>query len=243
VEEALYESVSMHRFVGIDLGTQAAPDKTTICKFRHMLEEHHLGDQMFASVNAHLAASGLRVSRGTMVDATIISAPSSTKNRDKARDGQMRQTKKGNQWYFGMKAHIGADTKTKLIHSVVASAANVRDSTALPHLLHGEETRVYGDKAYAGQADIIRANSPHAKDFTQRKARRHRHLSETEEQANHYKSKVRAKVEHVYFVIKRQFNIVKVRCHGLTKNAHRLFVLCGLTNLFLARRYFLRLPN
>jgi transposase, IS5 family len=142
VEEALYDSVSMRRFVGIDLGAEAAPDESTLCKFRHLLEEHQLGDRMFAAVNDHLAESGLRVSRGTMVDATIIRAPSSTKKRDKARDGEMRQTKKGNQWYFGMKAHIGADTKTKLIHSVVASAANVHDSVVLPDLLHGEETRV-----------------------------------------------------------------------------------------------------
>jgi transposase, IS5 family len=243
VEEALYDSVSMRRFVGIDLGAEAVPDETTICKFRHLLEEHHLGDKMFAAVNAHLAASGLRVSRGTMVDATIISAPSSTKNRDKARDEEMRQTKKGNQWYFGMKAHIGADTKTKLIHSVVASAANVHDSVALSNLLHGEETRVYGDKAYAGQGHTIQASAPNAKDFTHRKAYRHRSLSEAEERANHHKSKVRSKIEHIFFVIKRQFKFIKVRYRGLRKNAHRLFVLCGLTNLFLARRHLLRLQD
>lgn len=243
VEEALYDSVSMRRFVGIDLGAEAAPDESTVCKFRHLLEVHHLGDRMFTTVNAHLAESGLKVSRGTMVDATIISAPSSTKNQDKARDGEMHQTKKGNQWYFGMKAHVGADTQTKLIHSVVASAANVHDSVALPELLHGDETRVYGDKAYAGQGQTIKANAPNAKDFTQRKSYRHRELGESEEQANRHKSKVRAKVEHIFFVIKRQFKFVKVRYRGLRKNAHRLFVLCGLTNLFLARRHLLRLQG
>jgi transposase, IS5 family len=243
VEEALYDSVLMRRFVGIDLGAEAVPDETTICKFRHLLEAHHLGDQMFVAVNEHLAKSGLKVSRGTMVDATIISAPSSTKNRDKVRDGEMRQTKKGNQWHFGMKAHIGADTKTKLIHSVVASAANVHDSTVLPDLLHGEETRVYGDKAYAGQGTTIKANAKNANDFTHRKAYRHRALSQAEEQANHHKSKVRSKVEHIFFVIKRQFKFVKVRYRGLAKNAHRLFVLCGLTNLFIARRHLLRLQG
>jgi transposase, IS5 family len=246
VEEALYDSVSMRRFVGIDLGTEGAPDETTICKFRHLREAQHLRDQMFAAVNAHLAENGLRVSRGTMVDATIISAPSSTKNQDKARDGEMHQTKKGNQWHFGtgwpraMMAHIGADTKTKLIHSVVASAANVHDSVALPELLHGDETRVYGDKAYAGQGQRIQAHAPHAKDFTQRKAYRHRALSARDERANRHKSKVQAKVEHIFFAIKRQFKFVKVRYRGLAKNAHRLFVLCGLTNLFLARRHLLR---
>lgn len=243
VEEALYDSVSMRRFVGIDLGAEAAPDESTICKFRHLLEAHQLGDRMFAAVNAHLAQSGLKVSRGTMVDATIISAPSSTKNQDRARDSEMHQTKKGNQWYFGMKAHIGADTQTKLIHSVVASAANVHDSVALSDLLHGDETRVYGDKAYAGQGPTIKAHAPNAKDFTQRKSYRHCKLSERDEQANHHKSKVRAKVEHIFFVIKRQFKLVKVRYRGLRKNAHRLFVLCGLTNLFLARRHLLRLQG
>ena len=142
-----------------------------------------------------------------------------------------------------MKAHIGADTKTKLIHSVVASAANVHDSVALPDLLHGEETRVYGDKAYAGQADTLQAISPEAKDFTQRKAYRHRRLSAAQERANRHKSKVRAKVEHIFFVIKRQFKFVKVRYRGLAKNAHRLFVLCGLANLFIARRHLLRLQG
>ena len=243
VEEALYDSVSMRRFVGIDLGAEAVPDESTVCKFRHLLEEHHLGDRMFAAVNDHLAASGLKVARGTMVDATIISAPSSTKNRHQARDGYMHQTKKGNQWYFGMQAHIGADTKTKLIHSVVASAANVHDSVVLPGLLHGEETRVYGDKAYAGQGQVIKANAPNAKDFTQRKAYRHCELSKSDERANRHKSKVRAKVEHIFFVIKRQFKFVKVRYRGLRKNAHRLFVLSGLTNVFLARRHVLRLQG
>jgi transposase, IS5 family len=198
---------------------------------------------MFVAVNEHLAKSGLKVSRGTMVDATIISAPSSTKNQDKARDSEMRQTKKGNQWHFGMKAHIGADTKTKLIHSVVATAANVHDSTVLSDLLHGEETRVYGDKAYAGQGTTIKANAKNAKDFTHCKAYRHRALKQAEERANRHKSKVRAKVEHIFFVIKRQFKFVKVRYRGLAKNAHRLFVLCGLTNLFLARQHLLRLPS
>ena len=198
---------------------------------------------MFAAVNAHLAESGLKVARGTMVDATINSAPSSTKNQDKARDGEMHQTKNVNQWYFGMKAHIGADTKTKLIHSVVASAANVHDSVVLPKLLHGDETRVYGDKAHAGQSQTIKTNAPNARDFTRRKAYRRCKLSERDKQGNHHKSKVRAKVEHIFRVIKRQFKFVKVRYRGVRKNAHRLFVLCGLTNLVLARRYLLRMQG
>ncbi len=151
VEEALYDSLAMRRFVGIDLGCEPVPDETTVCRFRHLLEEHDLGQQLFDKVQQHLAAKGLKVASGTIVDATIINAPSSTKNADKARDPEMHQTKKGNQWYFGMKAHFGVDSRTKLIHAVVATPANVADSTVLPELLHGQETRVWGDQAYRGQ--------------------------------------------------------------------------------------------
>jgi IS5 family transposase len=142
VEEALYDSLAMRSFVGIDLGREPVPDETTACNFRHLLEKHEIGRQLFEQVHVHLEAQGIKVSKGTIVDATIISAPSSTKNADKSRDPDMHQTKKGNQWYFGMKAHIGVDSKTKVIHAVVATAANVADSTILPDLLHGDETRV-----------------------------------------------------------------------------------------------------
>jgi transposase, IS5 family len=147
VEEALYDSLAMRQFVGIDLGREPVPDETTVCRFRHLLEEHDLGRQLFDEVHRHLADKGLRVATGTIVDATIISAPSSTKNATKARDPEMHQTKKGNQWYFGMKAHRGLDSRTKLIHAAVATPANVADSTVLPDLLHGNETRVWGDQA------------------------------------------------------------------------------------------------
>ena len=148
VEEALYDSLAMRRFVGIDLGREPVPDETTVCRFRHLLEEHDLGRQLFDEVQRHLADNGLKVATGTIVDATIISAPSSTKNAEKARDPEMHQTKKGNQWYFGMKAHFGVDSRTKLIHAVAATPANVADSTVLAALLHGRETRVWGDQAY-----------------------------------------------------------------------------------------------
>jgi IS5 family transposase len=160
VEEALYDSSAMRRFVGIDLGREPVPDETTVCRFRHLLEEHDLGQQLFDEVQRHLAAKGLKVATGTIVDATIISAPSSTKNADKARDPEMHQTKKGNQWYFGMKAHFGVDSRTKLIHAVVTTPANVADSTVLPDLLHGQETRVWGDQAYRGQRAVIRELRP-----------------------------------------------------------------------------------
>src|SRR5437660_10627955 len=171
VEETLYDSSAMRRFVGIDLGREAVPDETTVCRFRHLLEEHDLGQQLFDEVQRHLAANGLKVATGTIVDATIITAPSSTKNADKARDPDMHQTKKGNQWYFGMKAHLGIDSRTKIIHAVVATAANVADSEVLPDLLHGEERRVWGDQAYRGQSDVIKAHAPKAKDFTNRRYR------------------------------------------------------------------------
>ena len=236
VEEALYDSRAMRYFVGIDLGREPVPDETTICKFRHLLEAHQLGQQLFARIGEYLTKQGLQVNRGTIVDATIISAPSSTKNQTKERDPEMHQTKKGNQWYFGMKAHIGVDSQTKVIHSVAATAANVHDSQVLPELLHGQETRVWGDAAYSGQRDVIQQHAPKAKSFVQAKAHRHRPLSEEERTTNRTKSKVRAKVEHVFLVIKRIFGWTKVRYRGLAKNTHWLQISCGLANLYLVRR-------
>jgi len=240
VEEALYDSRAMRRFVGIDLGREPAPDETTICKFRHLLEAHNLGDQLFALIAEYLQENGLKVNTGTIVDATIIEAPSSTKNQEGKRDPEMHQTKKGNQWYFGMKVHIGVDSKTKLIHSVVATAANAHDSQLLPDLLHGKETRVWGDSAYAGQGEALRKQAPKAKDFTHKKGCRNRPLSDEDRARNRTKSKVRAKVEHPFLVLKRIFGFSKVRYRGLDKNANRLFVACGLVNLYLARRVLLR---
>ncbi len=243
VEEALYDSNAMRRFVGIDLGKEPAPDETTVCKFRHLLEDHGLGEELFAAVNEHLQGQGLRVSGGTIVDATIISAPSSTKNRDKKRDPEMRQTKKGNDWYFGMKAHLGVDSASKLIHSVAATAANVHDSQVVDELLHGSETRVWGDAAYTGQREKIRAKAPKAKDFTHKKGSRYQPLSDEQRARNRTKSRVRAKVEHPILVIKRIFGFAKVRYRGLMKNTHRLHVTCALVNLYLARRRLLRLST
>src|SRR6201984_1285219 len=140
VEEALYDSAVMREFVGIDLGCEPVPDETTVCKFRHLLEEHQLGEQVLGKVNLHLQAKGVRITTGTIVDATILHAPTSTKNREQQRDPEMHQTKKGKQWYFGMKAHVGVDSKTKIIHTAVATPAHVADSRVLPDLLHGEET-------------------------------------------------------------------------------------------------------
>jgi transposase, IS5 family len=240
VEEALYDWQAMRAFVGIDLGREPVPDETTVCRFRHLLEDHDLGRRLFAEVGRHLAAKGLKVATGTIVDATIINAPSSTKNAAKARDPEMHQTKKGNQWYFGMKAHFGVDSRTKLIHSAVVTPANVADGTVLPELLHGNETRVWGDQAYRGQRAAIRRRAPRAQDFVNRRYRHRGVVNETERAKNRTKSKVRAKVEHPIGVIKRIFGFTKVRYRGLRKNAHRLLVSCALANLFMVRRQLLR---
>ena len=243
VEEALYDSEAMRQFVGIDLGAERAPDETTICKFRHLLIKNQLGKKVFARVNEHLRASGMKLSTGTIVDATIISAPSSTKNRDGRRDPEMHQTKKGNQWYFGMKAHVGVDSQTKLIHSVEATAANVHDARVLPDLLHGEERRVYGDQAYRGQKNLLAIHAPKARDFTNQRYRFKGTVDAVERMKNRTKSKIRARVEHVFAVMKLKFGFAKVRYRGIEKNAHRLNVTAALTNLFLAKKHLLALQG
>src|SRR5215471_613297 len=202
VEEALYDSMTLREFVGIDLGREPVPDETTVCKFRHLLEEHNLGGEMLETVNLHLQAKGVRITTGTIVDATIIHAPSSTKNREQQRDPEMHQTKKGKDWYFGMKAHVGVDSKTKIIHTAVATAAHVADSTVLPDLLHGEETRVWGDQAYRGQTEVIKECAPGAQDHTHRRYRYKNGMDEEERAKNRNKSSVRSKVEHVFQVMK-----------------------------------------
>ena len=222
------------------MGAEPVPDETTVCKFRHLLEEHNLGKEILGTVNLHLQAKGVRISTGTIVDATIIHAPSSTKNREQSRDPEMHQARKGKNWYFGMKAHVGVDSKTKIIHTAVATAANVSDVGMLPDLLHGEETRVWGDGAYQGQTEVIRECAPRAQDFTQRRCRyKGQIVDEVAWAKNRTKSKVRAKVEHVFQVMKLQFGFVKVRYRGLKKNAHRLFVACALVNLFVSRKKLL----
>jgi IS5 family transposase len=240
VEEALYDSATLRQFVGIDLGAEPVPDETTVCKFRHLLEEHKLGEEILGTVNLHLQAKGVRITTGTIVDATLIHAPSSTKNREQSRDPEMHPAKKGKNWYFGMKAHVGVDSKSKIIHTAVATAANVSDVAMLPDLLHGEETRVWGDGAYQGQTAVIRECAPRALDFTQRRCRyKGQIVDEVTWAKNRTKSKVRARVEHVFQVMKLKFGFVKVRYRGLKKNAHRLFVTCALVNLFVSRRKLL----
>jgi transposase, IS5 family len=243
VEEALYDSLAMRGFVGIDLGREPVPDETTVCKFRHLLEQHGLGQQIFARVNGYLAEHGLKIGTGTIVDATILHAPSSTKNAAGERDPEMHQVRKGNQWYFGMKAQVGVDSRTKLIHSLAATAANVADKCMLPHLLHGQETRVWGDQAYQGQGAVLGQRAPRARDLTSRRWRSKLQVWPEERERNRIKAKTRSRVEHVFAVLKLKFGFTKVCYRGLKKNTHRLFAACALVNLFTARKHLLALAS
>ena len=186
----MYDSAALRAFVGIDLGREPVPDATTILKFRHLLEKHDLGQAIFAEVGRILQGRGLRLSAGTIVDATIIAAPSSTKNAEQQRDPEMRQTKKGNQWHFGMKVHIGADSKTGLVHSAVVTSANVHDKHPLPDLLHGSEKRVYGDRATKAAPPSSRLLRPR-RDFTNRRVRFADGVDEAERLRNRTKSRTR----------------------------------------------------
>lgn len=234
-EDALLDSPALRRFVGIDLGRERVPDATTLLKFRRLLEKHKLGEALFSKVGEVLQAQGMKVGTGTIVDATIIAAPSSTKNADKQRDPEMHQTRKGQQWYFGMKLHIGVDSRSGLAHSAVVTAANVHDKHPLPDLLHGNEQRVYGDSAYASQKALIESKAPQARDFTNQRVRKGGELDEVERSKNRNKSRVRARVEHVFAVVKRLWGFTKVRYRGLDKNATRSFVALGLANIYLSR--------
>jgi transposase, IS5 family len=235
VEEALYDSLAMRSFVGIDLGREPVPDETTVMRFRHLLEKHKLGERIFEEVGRVLLKRGLRLSKGTIVDATIIAAPSSTKNAEGERDPEMHQTKKGNQWHFGMKMHVGVDSRSKVIHSVVVTPANTADCKVMDKLLHGEERRVYGDQAYKSQGELIRAKAPKAKDFTNRQCKWKHFFDEAIKAKNRTKSRIRSRVEHSIGVIKRVFGFAKVRYRGLAKNANRAFVTAALANIFLVR--------
>ena len=235
-EDALYESPVLRRFVGIDLGRAPAPDESTVLQFRHLLERHELGVAMLATVNRYLESQGIRITTGTIVDATIIHAPCSTKNQSGERDPEMHQTRKGKQYYFGLKAHIGADSKAGIVHSVCTSAASVADKHMLPDLLHGEERKVWGDGAYQGQGDVIRQAAPHAQDMTSRRVRYKNFVDELQRAKNRVKARVRAKVEHPFRILKCIFGFETVRYRGLRKNHHRLCASFALVNLYLHRK-------
>jgi IS5 family transposase len=236
-EEALYDIPILRQFAKIDLGSEPVPDATTILKFRRLLEQHQLNERLFAEVGHVLQRAKIAIKSGTIVDATIISAPSSTKNEEKQRDPEMHQTRKGKQWHFGMKLHIGVDSESGLAHSAMVTAANVHDKHALPKLLHGFERRVYGDSAYHSQTELIESAAPLAEDCTNERVRKPGgDVDEAKRASNREKSKVRARVEHVFGVIKRLWGFTKVRYRGLSKNAGRAFVALALANLYLARK-------
>ena len=232
-EDALYDIPAFRDFCRIDLGRERVPDATTLLSFRHLLEQHQIGAALFAKVGELLLANGMKLSGGTIVDATLIAAAPSTKNREQSRDPEMHQSKKGNQWYFGMKVHIGADSDTGLVHSASVSAGNVHDSHELPNLLHGQETRLYGDSAYRGEQQRKRLKdiAPKAKDFTNKRAYKNRPLSDADKQTNRRKSSVRSKVEHPFLILKRLWGFAKTRYRGLAKNANRAFAMLALINL------------
>jgi transposase, IS5 family len=238
-EDALLDSPALRRFVGIDLGRERVPDATTLLKFRRLLEKHDLGAALFAKVGEVLQAQGLKVGTGTIVDATIIGAPSSTKNAEGKRDPEMHQTRKGQQWYFGMKLHIGVDSKTVLAHSAVVTAAHVHDKHPLPNLLHGAEEQVYGDSAYASQQALTGSKAPQAQDCTNQRVREGSATEDLDRILNRVKSRVRSKVEHVFAVVKRLWGFDKARYRGLAKNATRAFVVTGLANIYLARQHLM----
>jgi IS5 family transposase len=232
MEEAFYDSPVLQRFAGVDLGVAAAPDETTILRFRHLLEQHDLCGEMLMTVNRYLETKGIRISTGTIVDATIIHAPSSTKNSSGKRDPEMHQTKKGNQWYFGMKAHIGVDSKETVVHTVIASAASVADKHMLPDLLHGDEKKVWGDAGYQGQTDAIHEAAPKAQDMTSRRTKYKDYVDEDAKRKNTTKARVRAKVEHPFRILKRVFGFTKVRYRGIKKNHDWICVGFALVNLY-----------
>jgi IS5 family transposase len=235
-EETLYDSEAMRCFAGIELGDDRIPDETTILNFRHLLERHGLTEAIFAEVNAHLADKGITLRSGTLVDATIIDAPSSTKNKAKARDPEMSSTKKGNDWFFGMKAHIGVDAESGVTHSLETSTAKLHDSRVWDELLHGNETSVWADKGYVSAEREAAFDGPGRFWGVMRKAPKGGKLHPIAETTNRIIAKVRAKVEHPFRVIKRQFGHVKTRYRGLAKNRAQLFTLFALGNLFLVRR-------
>ena len=238
MEDLLYEAESVRRFVGLRL-SGPLPDETTILKFRHLLERHGLGEGLFEAINAHLADEGHSLRRGTIVDASIVAAPCSTKNRKGERDPEMHQTKKGNQWYFGMKAHIGVDAESGLVHTLETTAANVSDVAVAHALLHGGEAEVHGDAGYQGVGKREENRDVEVDWRVAMKSGKRRQLdkSGSAEAAEKRKASVRAKVEHPFLYVKRHFGYAKVRYRGLAKNRQRIALLLGFTNLLIAGRY------
>jgi transposase, IS5 family len=237
-EDAIYDSESMRRFVRVELGHDPVPDETTILRFRHLLERAGLTQALFEAVKALLVEKQLLLKAGTIVDATIIAAPTSTKNATQTRDPEMRQTRKGNAWHFGMKLHIGTDRKGR-VHTVTATDAAQADITQLPDLLHGEETVVYGDQAYWKEADRVAYEARGVRYRMNRRRTHVRPLTRRQRAINRARSRTRARGEHPLHVVKRLWGFAKVRYRGLAKNLARAWTLFALANLYLVRRQLL----
>lgn len=245
MEEALYEITPMRAFARLSL-TEPIPDETTILNFRHLLEINELAPEILSRVNAYLARKGLLLKRGSIVDATIIAAPSSTKNAEGERDPEMHQTKKGNQWHFGMKAHIGVDADSGLVHTVTTTAANEADVEQIEELLHGKEAVVHADAGYTGAQTRIERQGVRWEIAAKRgriKAMKDGRKKRALERIEKRKASIRAKVEHPFRVIKRQFGLIKVRFRGLAKNTAHVITLFALSNLWMARRRLLAMTG
>lgn len=246
IEDAIYDSQAIRAFVGINLSRESAPDATTLLKFRRLLEAHQLTERIFAAINTLLAVKGLILKEGTVVDATIIAAPSSTKNQNGERDPEMHQTKKGNQWHFGMKAHIGVDAGSGITHTLVTTPANAADVTQAHALLHGEEKLAFGDAGYQGVEKREENRNTAVTWHVALRPGKRRALPDTElgrldEAIEKAKASVRAKVEHPFHIVKNIFQLKKVRYRGLAKNTAQLFTLFGLANLLIAKRFLFAL--
>lgn len=237
-EDSLYDSESMRRFAGVELAEDVIPDETSILRFRHLLEEHKLTEAMFAEIRSLLEGNGLLLKSGTIVDATIIAAPSSTKNAEGERDPEMHQTRKGKDWHFGMKVHVGT-TKQGLVHTLATGPANEHDITRLDDLLHGAEKELYGDQAYWNEDHRLQCKHAGIRYRVNRQARKHRPLTEYERLINRSRSRHRARGEHAFLVVKRLWGFAKVRYRGIYKNTVRAFAMFALANLYLVRRRLL----
>jgi len=237
-EDAIYDSESMRRFVRVELGDEAVPDETTILRFRHLLEQHGLTQAIFNSITGLLEERRLLLRSGTIVDATIIAAPSSTKNASAARDPEMKQTRKGRNWHFGMKLHVGTDRRG-IVHTVKATAASVADITQLPDLLHGQERELFGDQAYWKEDDRKFLQASGMRYRINRRPTSQRPLSERWRMINRARSRTRARGEHAFRVVKQLWGFAKVRYRGLAKNLARAQTMFALANLYQVRRQLL----
>ena len=235
-EEALYDMESMRRFSLLELGEDVIPDETTILNFRRLIEKHDLSVTMFNDINAYLVDRGIKVSKGSMIDASIVHAPASTKNKEKQRDPEMHSTRKNNQYYFGMKIHIGSDVNSNAIHSATVTSANIADISEMSKLLREEDEVVFGDAGYTSDSYKRGARSLGMSWKVNDKRKPKKNLSATQKKRNRKNSSIRARVEHCFRVLKCQFGYKKVRYKGLNKNRVQVFALLGLANLYMLRK-------